>query len=55
MKERLVFRHIINEASCQICGAMEETISYSLFHCTHAVLFGVLVLGRLGLRNVIMD
>lgn len=33
----MVYDHIINKASCQICGAMEETISHSLFHCTHAI------------------
>ncbi|XP_021758506.1 uncharacterized protein LOC110723456 [Chenopodium quinoa] len=36
VKSRLVQRHIINEASCQICGHHEETIWHALVECDAA-------------------
>ncbi|XP_021734035.1 uncharacterized protein LOC110700740 [Chenopodium quinoa] len=34
--DRLVGRHVREDASCQVCGDQRETIIHSLFHCTAA-------------------
>uniref|UniRef100_A0A803MBU7 Reverse transcriptase zinc-binding domain-containing protein n=1 Tax=Chenopodium quinoa TaxID=63459 RepID=A0A803MBU7_CHEQI len=36
VRDRLVQRHIITYATCQICGGASETIIHSLFDCTAA-------------------
>ncbi|XP_021743502.1 uncharacterized protein LOC110709598 [Chenopodium quinoa] len=36
VKDRLVQRHVTNDATCHICGGARETIIHSLFECSAA-------------------
>lgn len=38
VRERLYFRRIIDQPTCNVCGGANETIIHALFHCKYAQL-----------------